>query len=42
MGIKFVNLDPESEKLITGFIKDKLPALAPNQKPSGPAEKPKS
>jgi uncharacterized protein (TIGR02266 family) len=42
MGIKFLNLDSEAEKLIAGFIKDKLPTLVPDQKPSGPGEKPKS
>lgn len=36
MGIKFLNLDPEDGKLIAGFVKGKLPAHAPGQKPSGP------
>ncbi len=35
MGIKFLNLDPEDGKLIAGFVKEKLPAHAPEQKPSG-------
>jgi uncharacterized protein (TIGR02266 family) len=36
MGVKFLNLDPEAEKIIAGFIKDKLSAHPPAQKPSGP------
>lgn len=35
MGVKFLNLDPEAGKLIAGFVKQKLPAAAPEQKPSG-------
>jgi len=34
MGIKFMNLDPEGKKLIAGFVKTKLPAPPPEQKPS--------
>ena len=34
MGIKFMNLDPEGKKLIAGFVKAKLPAPPPEQKPS--------
>lgn len=34
MGIKFVNLDAEGKKLIAGFVKSKLPAPPPEQKPS--------
>lgn len=36
MGIKFMNLDAESKKLIAGFVKTKLPAPSPARKP--PAE----
>lgn len=35
MGIKFMDLDPEAKKIIAGFVKEKLPAAAPEQKPSG-------
>jgi uncharacterized protein (TIGR02266 family) len=35
MGVKFLNLDPEAQKLIAGFVKEKLPTVTPEQKPSG-------
>jgi type IV pilus assembly protein PilZ len=35
MGIKFMDLDSETKKIIAGFVKEKLPAAAPEQKPSG-------
>jgi uncharacterized protein (TIGR02266 family) len=35
MGVKFLDLDPEAGKLIAGFIKEKLHAAPPEQKPPG-------
>lgn len=33
MGIKFMNLDAEGKKVIAAFVKSKLPAPPPEQKP---------
>ena len=35
MGIKFMELAPEAEEIIARFVKEKLPAAVPEQKPSG-------
>lgn len=35
MGIKFANLDPESRKIIAGFVKQRLPIPGVDEKPAG-------
>jgi len=35
MGIKFMELEPEAKEIIARFVKEKLPAAALEQKPSG-------